>query len=253
MTFGGETFLDGVTLSHAEFYDRLTSGDILPTTSQIPPAQFADAFEQVTADGDTVIVVTLSSKFSGTYQSASIAASDFPDKVFVVDSYNLSLGQWALIEYGVRLMHDGLDAPHIVNKLNDAKGRLHTIALLDTLEYLKRGGRISKTVAFAGGLLSIKPVVAVRDGAVELVGKARGSKQGNTCLTDEIEKCGGVDFSMPIRLGYTGNDDTLLQNYIADSTIQWKNHLESLPIMTVGGAIGTHIGPGAIAVSFFEK
>ena len=112
---------------------------------------------------------------------------------------------------------------------------------------------MSASVAMVGGLLSIKPVVAVQDGEVVVLGKARGFKNGNNLLVQEIQKTGGVDFTRPFRLGYAGLDDALLQKYIADSTALWTGHAQALPLGTVGGTIGTHVGPGAIAVAFFQK
>ena len=133
------------------------------------------------------------------------------------------------------------------------KRRLCVIALLDTLEYLKAGGRISRTAAIAGGLLNIKPVVSIVNGEVALIGKARGSKNGSNLLRELISARGGVDFRYPFRLGYTGLDDTMLQKYIADSADLWHTEAAPLPVATIGGTIGTHAGPGAIAVAFFAK
>lgn len=127
------------------------------------------------------------------------------------------------------------------------------LALLDTLEYLKRGGRISKTAALAGNLLSIKPVITIADGEVAVLGKARGSKNGCNMLREEIAKCNGIDFSMPLCLGYTGLEDSLLQKYIEDNTDLWKSYVEELPISSIGSTIGTHTGPGGICVAFFSK
>lgn len=253
ITFDGESFLDGVDLSHHRFYEKLIEGETLPTTSQIVPAQFGDVFRAAVEAGETVVAITLSSKLSGTYQSACIAAGEFPGKVFVVDSENATIGQRVLVERGVELIDQGLDAAAIVRQLEREKTDIRLVALLDTLEYLKRGGRISPSVAMVGGLLSIKPVVAVENGEVVLLGKARGSKNGNNLLLQEIGKTTGVDFGRPHCLGYTGLDDTLLQKYVADSVQLWKGHTDSLPICTVGGAIGTHVGPGAVAVAFFQR
>jgi hypothetical protein len=137
-------------------------------------------------------------------------------------------------------------------KLEEVKEKIVVVALVDTLEYLKKGGRISSTVAFAGAVLNIKPVISLIDGEINVLGKARGSKQGNNLLVKEIEKAGGVDFSKPVLLGYTGITDSLLQKYIEDSKYLWEENLETVRYTTVGSAIGTHIGPGAIAVSFFK-
>ena len=143
-------------------------------------------------------------------------------------------------------------AEEIAQVLTQQREKVCVVALLDTLEYLKKGGRISKTVAFVGGALAIKPVVAIVDGKVILLGKARGSKNGENFLMREAEKA-GLDFSRPICLGYTGFSDAMLQKYMEDSRHLWEGHEDSLPICTIGATIGTHIGPNAIALSFFEK
>lgn len=253
VTFGQESFEDGVTLSHRAFYEKLVEGEVLPTTSQIAPGRFEEAFAQAAAAGETVVAITLSSRLSGTWQSACIAAERFAGQVFVVDSENATIGQLVLVERAVELVKEGLDAAQIAARLEQEKKEIQLVALLDTLEYLKRGGRIAPSVALVGGLLSIKPVVAVQEGQVVLLGKARGSKNGNNLLVQLIQKAGGVDFSRPLRLGYTGLSDELLQKYIEDSRSLWSGHAEQLPVCTVGGAIGTHVGPGAVAVAFFHK
>lgn len=252
ITFGEEQFRDGVDLTHRQFYEKLIEGEDLPTTSQIAPAQFEEAFRAAVEAGETVVAVVLSARLSGTYQSACIAAEEFPGKVFVVDSANATIGERILVERGLELMDQGLEAAAIAAKLEEEKGDIRLVALLDTLEYLKRGGRVSASVALVGGLLAIKPVVAVQEGEVVVLGKARGSKNGNNLLIQEIQKT-GVDFSRPYKLGYAGLNDSLLQKYIADSAALWEGHTDSLPTGTVGGTIGTHVGPGAIAVAFFRK
>lgn len=253
VSFGGEEFRDGVDLSHREFYEKLVESDALPTTSQLPPAKFDEVFKRVTEGGDEVVAVTLSGKLSGTYQSAVIAAEGYKGKVFVVDSENVSLGERILILRGLELLKEGLSAGEIAQRLDEEKKEIRVLALLDTLEYLKKGGRISATVAFAGGLLSIKPVVAVENGEVALVGKARGSKNGHNLLRELVEKCGGVNFEKPCYLAYSGLSDELIRKYAEDSADLWEKYSDNLPISTVGSAIGTHVGPGAIAVAFFEK
>lgn len=253
ITFGAEEFQDGISLTHHQFYEKLVEGDDLPTTSQISPAQFEEAFRTAAEAGEMVVAVVLSAKLSGTYQSACIAAEDFPGQVFVVDSANATIGELILVERALELMDQGLDAPAIAARLEEEKNDVCLVALLDTLEYLKRGGRVSASVALVGSLLAIKPVVAVQEGEVVVLGKARGSKNGNNLLVQEIQKTGGVDFDRPYRLGYTGLNDSLLQKYIADSAPLWAGHTDALPLGTVGGTIGTHVGPGAIAVAFFRK
>ena len=253
ITFGEESFLDGVELDHHRFYEKLIEGEELPTTSQIAPAAFEEAFQRAVDAGEAVVCVTLSSKLSGTYQSARIAAEGFAGQVWVVDSENVTIGQRLLVERAVELAGQGLDAAQLSARLDQEKKDIRLVALLDTLEYLKRGGRISPSIAMVGGLLSIKPVVAVENGEVVLLGKARGSKNGNNLLIQLIQKTSGVDFGRPYRLGYAGLNDSLLQKYIADSAALWEGHTDALPICTVGGTIGTHVGPGAVAVVFFRN
>lgn len=251
--FGEEEYLDGVTIDHKMFYDKLIESDVLPTTSQGTPHAFSKVFTEATADGSECVVITISSTLSGTCQSAQIAAQDFSGKVFVVDSETVTVGTGILAEYALELVKQGFSAKDIAEKLNECKKNIRIIALLDTLEYLQKGGRISKTTAFAGGLLNIKPVVCVKDGVIEMLGKARGSKQGNNLLVKEIEAAGGVDFSKPVTLGYSGLSDHMLLKYIEDSEHLWKDHLSELGYTTIGSVVGTHVGPGAIAVAFFKK
>ena len=251
--FGEEEYIDGVTISHREFYEKLVESDALPSTSQAVPAAFADVFEQVVSRGETAVVLTLASQLSGTYQSAMIAANDYPDSIFVVDGTSVAIGTGILAELALRLRDQGLSAAQIAAKLEEEKGNIRIVALLDTLEYLKRGGRISATVAFAGSLLSIKPVIAVQDGVIQMLGKARGSKQGNNLLVQQIANAGGVDFDKPLLLGFTGHSDALLLKYIEDSRALWENGVENLAITSISSVVGTHAGPGAIAVAFFRK
>ena len=251
--FGDQEYIDGVTISHRQFYEKLVESDVLPSTSQATPAAFADVFEEVARRGETAVVLTLASQLSGTYQSAMIAASDYPGRIFVVDGTSVAIGTGILAELALRLREQGLTAEEIAGRLEKEKEKIHVVALLDTLEYLKRGGRISATVAFAGGLLSIKPVIAVKDGVIQMLGKARGSRQGNNLLVQQIEKAGGVDFDKPVLLGYSGLSDALLTKYIEDSRDLWENGTESLVTTSIGSVVGTHAGPGAIAVAFFRK
>ncbi len=250
--FGDREFVDGVTIDSRKFYEMLVESDELPTTSQANPGVFAEAFEEAVEAGCDVVCITCSGKLSGTHQSAVIAAEDFPGKVHVVDSRTIALGSAILTEYALELADRGLSAEEIAWKLLQKREKVRLIAMLDTLEYLKKGGRISKTVAFAGGLLNIKPVICIEDGEIRILGKARGSKQGNNLLVQEIRKAGGVDFRKPLLLGYTGLSDTLLQKYIADSADLWQGSAETLPVSIVGSVVGTHAGPGAVAVAFFS-
>ena len=249
--FGEEQYIDGVTINHRRFYEMLVENDTLPTTSQPSPDAFARLFESVKQAGDTAVVLTVSSNLSGTYQSAMIAAQDYQDVIHVVDTRTVAIAAGILAERALQLADEGLPAEKIARKITQEREQVRLVALLDTLEYLKRGGRISKTVAFAGGLLNMKPVICIRDGAVEMLGKARGSRQGNNLLVKEIEAAGGVDFAKPLLLGYTGLSDALLTKYVSDSAALWEGCVDALPTTAIGSVVGTHAGPGAVAVAFF--
>lgn len=252
--FGEEEFLDGVTLSHRAFFEKLVETNTLPQTSQINEYRFEEAFSELTEDGSEVIAITLSSKLSGTHACAVKAAEKFGGKVHVVDSLNACIGERVLLEYAVRLVKEGrLGAAEIAAELDEKKGKIQLLAVLDTLQYLRKGGRISSVTAIAGEMLSIKPVISVVRGEVKLVGKAMGSKKGNNLLTKLVSDCGGIDFTMPYVLGYSGLSDEFLQKYIRDSEALWKDHTDHVPYYLIGSTIGTHVGPGAIAVAFFAK
>ena len=252
--FGSEEYWDGVTLSHREFFEKLIETDEIPQTSQISDYRFEEAFASLTADGSEVIAVTLSSKLSGTHACAVRAAKKFPGKVYVVDSMNACLGERILVDYALRLIREGnLSAPEIAAELDEKKNKIQLLAVLDTLKFLRKGGRISTVTAFAGEMLSIKPVITVVKGEPKLIGKAMGSKKGNNLLNRLVDECGGVDFTMPYVLGYSGLSEDFLMKYLHDSEHLWKDHTDHVPYYLIGSTIGTHVGPNAIAVAFFTK
>lgn len=252
LRFGEEEFIDGVTIDHKRFYEKLVECDVLPITSQATPHAFTKEYEKAAEAGESAVVITISSKLSGTYQSAMIAAADY-ENIYVVDSGTGAMGGGILTELALKLLDEGMDAKSIAEKLEEEKKKIIIVALVDTLEYLQKGGRVSKTVAFAGSVLNIKPVISVIDGEIILLGKARGSKMGNNLLVQEIDKAGGIDFEKPLLLGYSGLSDTLLLKYIEDSRHIWEGNLDEVRYTTVGSVIGTHMGPGAVVVAFYKK
>ena len=250
--FGEEEYIDGVTIDNDTFYKKLIEGDVLPTTSQATPVAFMAEFEKAKEAGESAVVITVASKLSGTYQSAVIAANGY-DNIYIVDSASVATGNGILVELALNLLDEGKSAEEIAQLLEIEKEKIVSVALLDTLEYLKKGGRISKTAAFAGAVLNIKPVLSIASGEINILGKARGSKMGNNLLVQEIDKAGGIDFTKPVLLGYSGISDALLVKYIEDSRHIWEGNLDEIRYTSVGRVIGTHAGPGAIVVSFFKK
>lgn len=254
VTFGTDVYMDGVDIDHQRFYEMLVERDELPKTGQVNPYAFSQAIAEAREAGDEAVIITVGAKLSGTNQSARTALAEAPGgDVFVVDSNNVTLGERVLVEYALRLVDEGRSAAQIAAAVEAVRDRVVVIGLLETLEYLVRGGRLSAAAGAVGTLLNVKPVVAVEDGLIVQLGKARGSKNGRNLLNQKVEKAGGIDFSMPLALGYTGLSDAVLKKYIEDSTALWAGHAEGeLPVHTIGATIGTHVGPGAVAVAFFQ-
>ena len=248
----GEEYQDGITMKPGKFFEKLIETDELPTTSQISPYDFDKAFQEVVDAGDTAICFTISSKLSGTYQSANIAKEEFGDNIIVVDTLNAAVGEQIIVKRAIELRDSGKSAQDIADIINEEKKKVKIIALIDTLEYLKKGGRISATTAMAGAVLNIKPVVAIEDGEIGVLGKARGSKNGNNKLMELVQK-NGIDFSRPFLLTYAGLNDDLLQKYIKDSSSLYEGKTKELGIVPLGSVIGTHVGPGAIGIAFFAE
>ena len=255
VTFGTDVYMDGVDIDHQRFYEMLVERDDLPKTGQVNPYAFSQAIAETREAGDEAVIITVGAKLSGTNQSARTALAEAPGgDVYVVDSNNVTLGERVLVEYALRLVDDGRSAAQIAAAVEAVRDRVVVIGLLETLEYLVRGGRLSAAAGAVGTLLNVKPVVAAEDGLIVQLGKARGSKNGRNLLNQKVEQAGGVDFSMPLALGYTGLSDAVLKKYIEDSAALWAGHAESeLPIHTIGATIGTHVGPGAVAVAFFRS
>jgi len=252
ITFDDDEYIDGVDIDHETFYKRLMNEKTLPKTSQAAPAAFAEKYEQAKTAGDDVVVITISSGLSGTYQSAVMAAREY-DNVHVIDSRNVTIAAGILVQRAVELVDSGLTAAQVAEQLEGERDNIRLIAMVDSLEYLKRGGRISKTVAFAGGLLNIKPIICMKDGVLEVTGKSRGAKAAFNTLKKNIAEAGGVDFERPILLGYTGLDDSLLRRFINESLDMWGGDAKTVPTSIVGSVVGTHAGPGAVAVAFYTK
>lgn len=254
VTFGTDVYMDGVDIDHQRFYEMLVERDELPKTGQVNPYAFSQAIAEAREAGDEAVIITVGAKLSGTNQSARTALAEAPGgDVYVVDSNNVTLGERVLVEYALRLVDEGQGAAQIAAAVEAVRDRVVVIGLLETLEYLVRGGRLSAAAGAVGTLLNVKPVVAAEDGLIVQLGKARGSKNGRNLLNQKVEKAGGIDFSMPLALGYTGLSDAVLKKYIEDSAALWAGHTEGeLPVHTIGATIGTHVGPGAVAVSFFQ-
>ena len=251
--FGEEEFLDGVTLVGKDFYKKLVETDEVPKTSQISPYEYSEEFRKAKEAGDDIIYFCLSSGVSGSYQSACIAAKDFGEGIYVVDTRQFCISEYIIVQRAVQLRDQGKSAEELLEVLENEMKKVHVIAVFDTLEYLKLGGRISSAAAAIGNLLTIKPVITIEDGAVKIIGKARGSKNSHNMLMEFVEKTGGIDFTRPICLAYSGFSDEMLMKYVEDSKVLYEGNEDKLQYAIVGATIATYSGPGATALAYFEK
>lgn len=249
--FGDEEYIDGVNLSPSEFYTKLEESKIMPKTSLVNEYTWGEAFREATADGNEVVAVILSSTLSGTYRAAENAAKEFEGKVFVVDSLSGGFGVGILGMYAYGLAKKGLHAAEIAKLCEEKKKNIRIFAVIDTLKYLKKGGRISTAAAFVAESLSIKLMASVIDGEVKVYGKTLGRKKANLNTNKSIADVGGIDFDMPISYFYSGNDTTNLNNFIND--IAPSTQGAEIPTYVLGATIGTHVGPGAVGIMFFKK
>ena len=248
--FGDEHYEDGVDLGHEQFYEMLEQSHKLPTTSQPSTERFITEFERARDDGDDLICILLSSTLSGTFQSAQIAAEEVGyDRIFLVDSHTVSLAAQLLVRRAAARVAEGWSAEDIVDDLVSAREHLHIFAIVDTLKYLHKGGRLPTAAAIAGGLLGIKPVIGVQNGKVGLADKARGLPGAYVAIFKQIQKAGGVDETWPVMVGYTGKRHGV-EPFMRYATQNLG--LNEPLVRPIGAVVGTHAGPGAAGIAFFS-
>lgn len=248
--FGDEEYHSGIDLSNEEFYSKLAASRNLPTTSQPTPYDFESVYQQVKDAGDEAVVLCISSALSGTYQSAKIAANDFEGCIYVVDTYTVTIAQRILVEYALQLRAEGYTAGQIAAKVEKKKNDIRVYGAVDTLEYLIKGGRLSKAAGAIGTVLGIRPVLTVRDGALVVAGKARGPKASIAMLKNFVQE-DGIDTSLPLLAGYTGTDPQVVSALL--ESLSGFELDACIPVAEIGSTIGTHAGPGLVGVAFFKK
>ncbi|MBW5444659.1 DegV family EDD domain-containing protein [Cohnella sp. CFH 77786] len=246
--FGSETYLDNIELQPDEFYQKLTRSQALPTTSQPSPADFYDVFKKLTDEGRSVVSVHLSGAFSGTYQSAVIAKSMFEDgaDITVIDSCSASYGYGHIVVAAAELAARGAAAEEVVAEVHRLRRAMRLYVLVDTLEYLQKGGRIGKAAALVGSLLNIKPILTIDDGGViTSVDKVRGQKRAMARIAELLEANLG---SRPINLMIAltpGFDETAKElSALLKQRFDVRSYLET----AIGPVVGTHAGPGTVGV-----
>lgn len=248
--FGNDVYMDGVDITHDEFYKKLEECEELPKTSQMNPAGFVQVFEKYIEQGDEIVGIFLSSKLSGTYQSSVIASQMLEtDKIHLIDSLNASIGLAVLVREAVKFRESGKTACEIKQEIEKLVKKVKLVAVIDTLKYLKMGGRLSATSALVGGVLGITPVISVVDGSVEVVSKTRGQKKSIRFMMDYMKE-NMPDEKYVIDFGYTKIIKNL-ENFKASCIPNFE--LGEAWTREIGAVIGTHVGPGAFGVAYISK
>lgn len=250
VTIDGKDYLDGVDLEKDQFYELLTNSNDFPKTSQPSPQSFLDIFEEAKEKGDDVICILLSSALSGTTQSAALAKTmaDY-DNIYIVDSLSATYPIKIMADYACKLRKEGKNASHIVNELEELKTRVKVVAGIDTMEFLYRGGRVSKATAAIGELANIKPIISVmEDGTVGVIGKCLGKNKALRFITDHLEEL-NLDENFPIYTVYTYGTQNCekLEEKLAKANYKTSGRFQ------IGATIGTHIGPGTFGVVFVTR
>ncbi len=250
VNFENESYLDKVELSSKDFFEKLGKSEKLPTTSQVSPGAFAEAFSEILLEGDQVLGIFLASELSGTYDSARIAKDMIgSDNIRIMDSKSVCLGAFTLILKAIELVEQNKDIDEIIDELEKVKDKIVAIAVLDTLKYLEKGGRLSKGQAVVGSILNIKPILEIKDGKLTVLEKIRGRNKIVKWVDEWIEK-NNYDLSdKTVLLFYAQDRDSIKsirENF--EENYKIKNIIEQ----EVGAVIGTHTGPGVLGIAFLN-
>ncbi len=249
--FGEESYLDGIELAGEAFYQKLDVVEDLPTTAMVPPQAFIDAFAPHVERGDIVVGIFISSEISGTYHAACIARDAFPEgKIFILDSKVASVGLGLLVTEAAKLRDLGVSIHDMVDTMKDLIRRIRFYAVVDTLKYLRKGGRVSATAAVVGEILGVKPIVTFdAEGTIIPCGKGRGISGAVKFLTQEALKH-VPDFRHAVAIGHGGAPERMEQ---VKTYLKTHIHVKSWLHCEVGAVIGTYGGRGCFGLSYIEE
>lgn len=248
VNFGEESYRDGIDISTEEFFNKLAASEELPKTSQINPPQCESVFQEELGNNNTVIAILGSSSLSGTYSSAVIAKNNLESpNIHVIDSQAVTLGAGLLVIKAARLAEQGKTAEDIVNAIEESKNKMKQFFIIGNLKYLYKGGRISLSASVIGSILNIKPIITMVDGKLEMMEKTRGVKKAISLMMDIIKTNGWTLDDKVI-----GINHTLCPEYIdyIEEIINKNYKPKEIIRGEVGSVIGTHAGPGCLALHF---
>ncbi|RQD69655.1 MAG: DegV family protein [Tindallia sp. MSAO_Bac2] len=248
--FGDQEYRDGFDLSNKAFYEKLKSSEVLPRTSQVTPADFNHTFTKWLDEDFDIICINASSKASGTYQSAVIAANDLnEDRISIVDTLSLSFGAGLSVLKAARMAGQGHQRETIVEALKNSSANMEHIFTVDTVEFLQKGGRINPGKALVANLLNIKPILTLRDGLVDPLDKVRGSKRVMDKMIELAQERGSDFTGKTIGISHADAPDKAEELYMK---VKKDLNPSEILISEIGCTIGTHTGPGTLAL-FFES
>lgn len=247
VNFGEESYLDGPEMNFEGLIKKIEDTGLFPTTAQVIPQRFFEIYKKYLDEGFKIISIHLSSKMSGTYQSACIAKNMLEtDDIFVIDSMNVTTGLGTLVIYASRMLEKGMEIEEIVKELENAKPHVKSMLLFNSLDHLVKGGRLSKTAGFIGNMLGIKPMLCVKDGEMEVVDKVRGSKKALKNIVEYLEELDVKEENPIILLNAKGEDIDILREKLKEKNVEILE-------CEVGCVVGTHSGPNACGIFFIEK
>jgi DegV family protein with EDD domain len=246
--FGDEEFVDGVELSTQAFYEKMAVTDVLPSTAAPAPGAFEEAFRKAAADGGSVVCINLSSKLSATMQSAENAARAVEGDidVRVVDSRSITAGLGSQVEAAAKAASGGASADEIVDLVEDLRARTHIFGALDTLDNLKKGGRIGGAQAMLGTMLSIKPIVDISSGEVEEAAKQRTRRKAMAWLRDKVFALPKLD-----HLWVCSGMAPDLDEFLGMLAPRYSD--DQVTVTTIGAVIGAHGGPRVIGLAWHDS
>ncbi len=248
-----ESYKDRYEITSDEFFEKLKSTTQNPFTSQVNPAEFEEVFNEILDQGDDIIGMFLSSELSGTFNSAVIAKESLEDKgkrIHLIDSRSVSLGLSLLVYEAALKAAEGMPAADVVEHIEVIKGKVESAIVIDTLEYLKRGGRLTAGAAFIGGMLQLKPILELKDGKLVPKDKVRGRKKALKWIKDWLESNNYDLTDKTVYLVHASEEGYLIElKELLEGTLKPKEIIES----QVGAIVGTHSGPGAIGICFINS
>lgn len=247
--FGEQVYKDKIEISSDDFFNKLEENEEMPSTSQTNPHEFVEAFNEVINEGDEVLLITLAEELSGTYNSAILAKQMVDSKkVHIVDSKNTSIGLGLLVLKAAKMNKEGIDVDCIINEIEKIKKNIKLIMVLETIKYLKKGGRLSASKALIANFLNVKPILKLDDANIVFESKVRGMKKGLKYIVEYIGEHVNKDSDIMVTSSNINENVKIVINKLKEKYI-----FNNIYVCRMGSIIGTHAGPGAIGLSIIGK